>query len=170
MGDGETRLRFDTTESDAAIERIRARAPDFTRGGARLEDKRHALTLHVRGLAPEPAAVALAAFAEAVRRECEAGAPIAALRGHGAIEARPTAIGKQHGVRDVVEYFGADAVLFVGDDVTDEDVFRAMPHEMTVVVMDPIRETAARYFLRSPRETAAMIRRLTDFRSAAKPR
>jgi hypothetical protein len=34
--------------------------------------------------------------------------------------------------------------------------------------MDPVRETAAKYFLRSPAETAAMIRRFSELRVAAK--
>jgi trehalose-phosphatase len=170
LGGGDARLRFDTTASDAVLERLRALSADFTRGGARIEDKRHALTLHVRGLTPERAAVALAAFAEAVHLERKAGAPITALYGHASIEARPATAGKQHAIGDVVRDFGGGALAFVGDDASDEEVFRAFPAEMTVVVMDPTRDTAARYFLRSPRETAAMIGRLTDLRAAAKTR
>ena len=48
-------------------------------------------------------------------------------------------------------------MAFVGDDVTDEEVFRAYRDELTVAVMEPPRTTAAAYYLRTPRETAAML-------------
>jgi len=164
------RLRFDPAESDPAIERLRRRSAEFTRDGARLEDKRHALTLHVRGLAPERAARALGAFAEAVHGERRSGAPIAALYGHASIEARPAAAGKHLAIAELRERFAADALAFVGDDATDEEVFRAFADELNVVVMDPPRETAAAFFLRSPAETAAMIRRFSELRAAARRR
>ena len=166
-GDGEARLRFDTRESDSALDRLRRRSAEFTRLGGRIEDKGHAITLHVRGLGPERAAAALTAFAEAVYRERAAGSPITALYGHASIEARPAAAGKHHAIGEVRDGFGG-ALGFVGDDASDEEVFRAFPAEMNVVVMDPPRETAASYFLRSPAEAAAMIRRFIELRAAVK--
>ena len=165
-GGGPPRRRFDTRESDAAIERLRRRATEFTRDGARLEDKEHALTLHVRGLAPDRAATALSTFAEAVHRERRAGAPIGALYGRKAIEARPEAAGKHLAIAEIISRLDA-ALVYLGDDQTDEEVFRAFPDELGVVVMDPVRETAAKFFLRSPEETAAMIRRFGELRGGA---
>jgi trehalose-phosphatase len=155
-GDGTPRTRFDTRESDEAMERLRRRADEFTRGGARLEDKRHALALHVRGLSPDRAADALATFAEAVHGERRAGAPIAALHARKAIEARPDRSGKHFAIDEIRRGFDA-ALGFTGDDSTDEEVFRAFPDELCVAVMDPVRETAANYYLRSPSETAEML-------------
>ena len=166
IGGEAVRLRFDPRESDAALDRLRRRAGDFTREGARLEDKQHALTLHVRGLTPERAATALGTFAEAVHRERRAGAPIAALYGHASIEARPAEAGKHLAIGEIRDGFGGGALGFVGDDATDEDVFRAFAGELNVAVMDPVRETAAKYYLRSPAETAAMIRRFSELRAA----
>jgi trehalose 6-phosphate phosphatase len=163
---GEARARFDTRESDAAIERLRRRTAEFTREGARIEDKGHTLALHVRGLSPERAASALATFAEAVHRERRSGAPIAPLYGRAVIEARPDVAGKHLAIDEVRRSFDG-TLAFVGDDATDEEVFRAFPDALNVAVMDPVRETAAKYFLRSPRETAAMIRRFSALRSVA---
>jgi trehalose 6-phosphate phosphatase len=165
-GDGPPRTRFDTRDSDEAIERLRRRAGEFTRGGARLEDKGHALTLHVRGLSTDRAAAALAMFTEAVDAERRAGAPIAALHAHKAIEVRPDRAGKHFAIDEIRRAFDA-ALAFAGDDSTDEDVFRAFPDELCVAVMDPIRETAAKYYLRSPSETAEMLRVFRALRLAS---
>ncbi len=59
-------------------------------------------------------------------------------------------------VRDVEARFGKPAwVVFVGDDVTDEDAFAAIERGVGVLVGS--RETAAHYQLDSTREVTALL-------------
>ncbi len=55
------------------------------------------------------------------------------------------------------------APIYVGDDVTDEDAFRALEERpgpgLTVLVSDEPRETAARYRLRDPYEVRRFLER-----------
>ena len=154
---GRLRLRFDTSASDAALARLRRRWDETAWHGARIEDKRHSITLHVRGLEPTPGEEEIRRFAAAVTDEIAAGAPLECLRGHLCVEARPSAAGKQHAIADVLESYAPSALAFIGDDVTDEEVFRSFRDELTVVVMDPPRSSEARFYVRTPQETASLL-------------
>jgi trehalose-phosphatase len=167
VGAGPSRLRFDPRPSDQALERIRRRLGEALSRGGRIEDKQHSIALHVRGLEPrERQSEALAEFERVVESERAAGAPLECLRGHLVSEARPMAAGKHLAIADVQHHFGGAALGFIGDDLTDEDVFRAFPRDLTVVVMDPPRATDARYYLRSPREVATLLTRVADINDA----
>ncbi|MBI4355152.1 MAG: trehalose-phosphatase [Candidatus Omnitrophica bacterium] len=50
--------------------------------------------------------------------------------------------------------------VFIGDDLTDEDAFRAIRRRGVGIRVGPVLRTAARYRLRSPREVAELLRRL----------
>ena len=87
--------------------------------GVDVEDKGVALALHYRA-APDRVA-ARAAIDEAL-----AGVPVAyrAIPGHAVVDVMPPgAAGKGGAVRRLCVLEGVTRVLYVGDDVTDEDVF-----------------------------------------------
>jgi trehalose-phosphatase len=157
MGDEPQRLRFDPALSDRGLERLRPRLDAVIRAGGRIEDKAHSIALHVRGLEPARAATAIGAFVREVEREREGGAPLECLSGHMVVEVRPLGAGKHRAIADVLRTLGAEGLAFVGDDLTDEEVFRAFPGHLTVAVMDAPRTSYAAYYLRTPRETAAML-------------
>jgi trehalose-phosphatase len=165
IGDEPHRLRFDPSLSDRALERLRPRLGAATRAGGRIEDKVHSIALHVRGLDPAHAATAIAAFVREVEREREEGAPLECLPGAMVVEARPSGAGKHHAIQEVLRTIGAKGLAFVGDDATDEEVFRAFRDQLTVAVMHPPRASAAAYYLRTPRETAAMLRAIAECRA-----
>jgi trehalose-phosphatase len=165
IGDEPPRLRFDPSVSDCALERLRSRLDAVIGAGGRIEDKIHSIALHVRGLEPARAAAAIAAFVREVEREQEGGAPLECLPGAMVVEARPSGAGKHHAIEEVFQGLGAAGLAFVGDDVTDEEVFRAFRYHLTVAVMDPPRASAAGYYLRTPQETAAMLRAIAERRA-----
>ena len=160
FGEGSYRLRFDPAVSDQALERLRKRLGAIVRHGARVEDKQHSIAVHVRGLDPAPAAAAVLAFEEAVEEERRAGAPLECMRGHLVVEARPVQAGKHRAIEEVRAALGAATLGIMGDDLTDEEAFRAFTSALTVVVMSTPRPTAARFYLRSVQETAVMLTRL----------
>jgi len=166
IGDEPPRLRCDLSLSDLALERLRRRLNGVIGAGGRIEDKGHSIAMHVRGLEPARAAAAIAAFVHEVEREREDGAPLECLSGSMVVEARPAGAGKHQAVEEILRALGIARLAFVGDDVTDEEVFRVFPDELTVAVMDPPRTTAAAYYLRSPRETAAMLEAIAARRTS----
>jgi trehalose 6-phosphate phosphatase len=165
IGKEPPRLRFDPSLSDGALERLRCRLDPVIGAGGRIEDKVHSIAVHVRGLEPARAAAAIAAFAREVERERRGGAPLECLPGSMVVEARPSGAGKHHAIEEVFRRLDTTGLAFVGDDVTDEEVFRAFREHLTVAVMDPPRASDAHYYLRTPRETAAMLRAIAERRA-----
>jgi trehalose 6-phosphate phosphatase len=165
IGDEPPRLCFDPSVSDRALERLRLRLDAVVGAGARIEDKVHSIAVHVRGLEPARAAAAIAAFVREVERERQGGAPLECLPGAMVVEARPSGAGKHHAIEEVFQTLDATGLAFVGDDVTDEEVFRAFRNHLTVAVMDPPRVSAAGYYLRTPQETAAMLQAIAERRA-----
>jgi trehalose 6-phosphate phosphatase len=57
----------------------------------------------------------------------------------------------------------ADIAIYVGDDATDEDVFRIdQPGRLLGIRIGEAQNSAAAYFLRSQREVDRLLRRLVD--------
>lgn len=134
-----------------------------------LEDKQHSLTVHVRGAARNDV--------PAVREVVRATAGRLGLRVTGGKEVLNVvpAIDADKGTAalQLVGELGGDrpgaSVLFAGDDVTDEDAFRALrsrvPHAVTVHVGPADAPTAAEYRVASPAALAGLLERI----EAARP-
>jgi trehalose-phosphatase len=72
-------------------------------------------------------------------------------------------VGKGAALRRMREAIRADAVLYVGDDVTDENGFAALDDEAgDVTVKVGPGETGARHRVRDPEDVAAMLELLVD--------
>lgn len=94
--------------------------------GLLLEDKRSALALHYR-LAPEALPVLTSAMEKhSALFESE---KVDIIHGKAVIEARHQGVNKGAAVASLVRQqpFAGRAILFGGDDTTDEDVFRILP-------------------------------------------
>jgi trehalose-phosphatase len=136
-----------------------ARAVEHTKAhGARIEVKLASVALHWRGLADE--------VAERVRHEAlQSWQPIARasavelLSFDGGIELRASGHTKANAVQAVLSETGEDsAIAYLGDDMTDEDAFRAIkPRGLAVLVRPELRQTAADVWLRPPAELASFL-------------
>ena len=121
--------------------------------GAGLEVKPAAVAVHVRQVADRAAAAALLADADAL-----ADSSLTRKPGKEVLELALTDADKGGVVRRLRDECGARAVIYLGDDVTDEDAFRALgPDDLTVKVGDG--ETDARH--RVP-DTGAVVELLTE--------
>jgi trehalose 6-phosphate phosphatase len=121
---------------DGAVTALASPVPDPVRAlfrklagqhpGVLLEDKSYALALHYR-LAPE----AKEALEEAMERHAGmlAAARISLMHGKAVIDAKPLGVDKGVGVRALAAQrpFRGRALLFGGDDTTDQDVFHILP-------------------------------------------
>ena len=95
----------------------------LTAGGLRLEEKGATLSVHARG-APDPAAAAL--LLREVAREAAAHG-LVTTTGREVLEVRPPVrVDKGTAVTQLLAGVGARAALYVGDDRTDADAWRAL--------------------------------------------
>jgi len=157
-GDGVVAVQETPEEIRQALESAEAAADAFRRGGARLERKPASIALHWRGLP----AIMIAKLRTQVQ---EAWAPLAGqgllelMTFDGGFELRAHGTNKEHAVRTVLAESGVDCMAaYLGDDVTDEDAFRAVKDRgLAVLVRAEPRETLADLQLRPPRELIAFL-------------
>jgi trehalose 6-phosphate phosphatase len=123
--------------------------------GARVEDKPAAVVVHVRGAEP--------AVAERVLDAARAGPArlpgVEATEGKAVLELAVVQVSKGAAIDTLRERLEADAVLFVGDDVTDETAFvRLRPGDIGIKVGDG--ETAAGYRVATPEDVTGVLEEL----------
>ena len=131
----------------------------------RLERKPAAIAFHWRGLRADQA--------EAARRELEAGltdrlasSPLEMHRFDGGLEVRPRDVDKGRAIEQLIAEEDDDAaVAYLGDDLTDEDAFRALDGRgLPVLVKSRPRPTAARVRLKPPGELLRFLDRWLEIR------
>jgi trehalose 6-phosphate synthase len=140
----------------AALERVAARTP-----GALVERKSWSTAFHYRGVSPGLSPQLLVEAEAEIRSWLGANPGFESLEGSAVIEVRPTAARKNVAVEWVRRARGADTrVIAIGDDMTDEDMFRAMGSADAAVLVGRELDhvTAAQWRLASPDEAAAFLR------------
>jgi trehalose 6-phosphate phosphatase len=132
--------------------------------GLEIEDKRYSLALHYRSSREKRRA--RARMLTVVERS-----PIRLRVVPGKLVVNVIPEGAPHKGEALVALrttAGADTAIYVGDDVTDEDVFRLDdPGRLLSIRVGRSRNSAAPYFLRSQVEVDGMLAALVDFRSDA---
>lgn len=124
--------------------------------GALLEVKPASVAVHVRQVVDRSAAAGL--LAEAEHR---VDSSLTLKPGKEVLEIAVTDADKGSALVRLRDELGASAVLYLGDDVTDEDAFRALgPDDVTVKIGDG--ETTARYRVGEPADAIALLHRLAD--------
>ena len=124
--------------------------------GARLEVKPASIAVHVREVPDRLAAVALLEQVDALAEPSLTKKP-----GKEVLELAVTDADKGTALRRLRSEIGAAAALYLGDDVTDEDGFRALePDDVTVKV--GAGETTARFRVADVPGAVAVLRRLVE--------
>jgi trehalose 6-phosphate synthase len=148
-----------TTESlddlQASLERIASQT-----SGALVERKSWTIAFHHRAVSRNQAPQLLVEVEAAIRSWLRANTGFEYLEGAAVIEVRPTGARKTVAVDWVRRARGADTrIIAVGDDVTDEDMFRSLGSgdEGVLVGSQVDRVTAAQWRLASPNETRAFL-------------
>lgn len=135
--------------------------------GARIERKAAAVVWHTRGL-PEPDnARALADAAEWAVERCG----VEPMFGKDVVECAVLDVSKGHALRTLATALEADAVVYLGDDVTDETVFTEFagtPGALMVKIGEG--DTAATLRLPGPEQAVEAITRLVQLRRAVAAR
>lgn len=124
--------------------------------GARLEVKPASVAVHVRQVADRDAAAALL---DSARTAVDSSLTL--KPGKDVLEVAVSDADKGTALRRLVTELGAAAALYLGDDLTDEDGFRALaPDGLTIKVGEG--PTDARYRVADPAGALALLERLGD--------
>lgn len=129
--------------------------------GAELEDKRYSISLHYRRVADKRGA--RLALLRAVR---ESQLPLRVVLGKQVINVvSEDAPDKGSALLALRARLGLPRVIFAGDDVTDEDVFRHADEDTLLAIrVGAHRGSAAPYLVRNQREIDALLRALIALR------
>lgn len=153
-----------TAEQLETLEQVTRELETVSEGvsGAHLESKASAVVLHTRRMTDRAAADAVeAAGLEVTTRHTG----LHVLHGKQVVEVGVVRADKGSALVALRDEVGAEVVAYFGDDVTDEDAFRALgPDDVTVKVGDG--ETAARFRVEHPEDAAEALVRLFERRSA----
>ena len=154
-----------TAEQQETLARVTRELEEVSEGqpaGAYLERKQSAVVVHTRRMTDRAAADAVEAAALEVTTR-HTGLHV--LHGKNVGEVGVVRADKGTALVALRDEVGAQAVAYFGDDVTDEDAFRALgPGDLTVKVGEG--ETAARFRVGTPEDAAAALVRLLRARSS----
>ena len=124
--------------------------------GARLEVKPASVAVHVRQVRDRDAAGKLLAQAQAL-----ADSSLTLKPGKDVLELAVTDADKGTALRRLISEHGTPAALYLGDDLTDEDGFRALgPDDLTVKIGQG--PTSAVHRVADPASAVALLDRLAD--------
>jgi trehalose 6-phosphate phosphatase len=139
---------------DALVEQLRPMVADVP--GARMEVKPAAVAVHVRQVPDRAAATDLLS-----RVDAQVDASLTKKPGKEVLELAVTDADKGSALRRLRADVGAAAALYLGDDVTDEDAFRALSSgDVGVKVGEG--DTAAGLRVADPTAAVALLARLAD--------
>ena len=148
---------------DPVREQLRLAASDLQICGVEVEDKRLSLALHYRRSSDPEAAVTTVGD---LLRTTSAGVRIS--QGHCVVNITPlNAPDKGDAVREVLDEWGLNCALVVGDDSNDEPAFiKATPGSVTVRIGPMDAPTAAQFALEFQREIDQLLDVMRGLRTA----
>lgn len=128
---------------DDALTQARALSARFP--GLLVEDKGVSLALHVRQVPADHHDEAATACRALVGDTLARAPSLTLIEGHEVFEIRPRDASKARAVRRLVAAHPGRQVVYVGDDVTDEEAFEALPSDALAVRVGPegVRTRAA---------------------------
>jgi trehalose 6-phosphate synthase/phosphatase len=125
--------------------------------GSYLEEKGLSLAWHYRRAEPELASLRTRELLENLEGTI-ANTPLQVLRGSKVIEVKLSNISKgRAAARRLSGGDGYDFVLALGDDVTDEDMFAALPENGWAIKVGHVLPSNARFSLSSPAEVRELL-------------
>jgi len=160
---GETQMQEPADEVQDALAQAESAAGAIQAAGTRLERKPASIAFHWRGV--EDAAVgALRERVSSAWKPLADGGLLELMPFDGGLELRACGTNKQHAVKVVLSETPPDsAVAYLGDDITDEDAFRAVKAQgLAVLVRPEFRETAADLWIKPPQELLAFLENWRD--------
>lgn len=126
--------------------------------GSFIEEKDFSLVWHYRQADPEQGPVIAKEFMDDMFH-FTANIDVQILQGHKVVEVRSSGIDKGRGGKYFAEQRDYDFILALGDDWTDEDLFKALPESAHTLRVGMV-QSFAKFNLRDPREVNDLIDQL----------
>ena len=137
--------------------------------GALVEEKSSSLAWHYRKVEPRLAKQKLGEVRKRLASELR-GQPVELLDGSRVLEIRHRDVNKGLAVRRILALDdGSPGMLAIGDDVTDEDMFEALPNS-AVKVHVGVQRTQAKYRLEGPAQVRTLLEHLLPGAETAPPK
>lgn len=128
--------------------------------GAYLEDKGTALVWHFRRAEPELGSLRAKELMETLESYL-ANTALHVMQGSKVIEVKQSSVNKGRAAqRWLTEKPGYDFILAIGDDVTDEDLFAALPESAHSIKVGRAAQSKADYYLSEPNDVRRFLKRL----------
>jgi trehalose 6-phosphate synthase/phosphatase len=127
--------------------------------GALVEEKTCALVWHYRNVPTELAYVRNASLSHELQK-LVTGTDIEVFNGDKILEIKPRTIHKGHIVRSLLAENPSDFVMAIGDDYTDEDMFKALPDNAYTIKVG-LGDTHARHQVVSVSTVRSLLQALT---------
>ena len=128
--------------------------------GALLEEKEFSLAWHYRRADPEQASLYAKELVDDLTGYTR-NIDVQVFEGNKVVELRNSGVNKGSAALEWLAGQTPEFIFGIGDDWTDEDLFRALPPSAFSVRVG-MANTAARYYLSSPSVVRRMLRELTD--------
>jgi trehalose 6-phosphate synthase/phosphatase len=128
--------------------------------GALLEEKEFSLAWHYRRADPEQASQLAKELVDDLTGYTR-NIDVQVFEGNKVIEIRNSGVNKGSAALEWLKDYAPDFILGIGDDWTDEDLFRALPPNAYSVRVG-LANTAARYYLSGPVTVRKMLRELGE--------
>ncbi|MGH8744558.1 MAG: trehalose-phosphatase [Burkholderiales bacterium] len=155
---GELKVKAPMDHVQRALQEASDLADEFIRSGGRVEHKPASIALHWRGLSALSTAK-IRQQAHDVWSRLTRGGALELLSFDGGLELRAVECNKQSAVKAVLAETAEDSVsAYLGDDMTDEDAFKAVKARgIAVLVRTHYRDTQADLWIKPPHELLAFI-------------
>jgi len=124
--------------------------------GSLLEDKERSLAWHYRNCEPFPTIRQIDALKVLLHQETN-GVETELLQGKMVLEIKEKLINKGMAAMQLLHDIQPGFILAIGDDVTDEDLFQALPED-AITIKVGTDKSAAKYFCENQQDVADLIR------------
>jgi len=128
--------------------------------GSFVEEKTHTLAWHYRNVIPELGFIRSRELLDNLHHLVR-NTPLQVIDGNKVIEVRISGVDKGSVAKRLLEGQDYDFIMAVGDDKTDEDMFRALADKAVTVKIGP-GHTAAQYNLANQQEVIRLLNQLTE--------
>lgn len=128
--------------------------------GAHMEEKEFSLAFHYRCCEPDSAEMKLSEMKEALGSMI-ASSPLMFQEGSKVLEIKDNRFNKGNVIKPLSERYNADFILAAGDDLTDEDIFKALPDDAYSIKLGGDR-TAAKYRIKTWQLFRKLLTKLSE--------
>ncbi|WP_321480267.1 bifunctional alpha,alpha-trehalose-phosphate synthase (UDP-forming)/trehalose-phosphatase [uncultured Bacteroides sp.] len=128
--------------------------------GAFLETKRTALVWHYRNVDPWAAALREQQLVSILRDKCDREG-LQIMKGNKIIEVKTMGCDKGAVINNLLKAENYDYMFAIGDDTTDEDMFRAMPQSAYTIKVGEVSDSA-RFYLKSQKAVLPLLKKMIE--------